>query len=209
MTFDKEFKEAISNLPSSEKDKLILRLLKKDLVLANRLYFELLSEESVEEKREKLQKSLESQAERAVNLFYSPGYLSMDVRYMSGMITEHVKITKDKFGDPWLNLFILNQIIPKINKQLRTFSPRQAEKFYVPAIARTFKIIMNIVKLHEDEQYEFREELEKLGVSISENEYFMKVVINHGLDVNWLIKFEIPENVVEIHKNIREMGFLR
>ena len=40
MTFDKDFKEAISHLPSSEKDKLILRLLKKDLVLANRLYFE-------------------------------------------------------------------------------------------------------------------------------------------------------------------------
>lgn len=34
--FDKDFKIALQNLPSTEKDKLILRLLKKDLVLANR-----------------------------------------------------------------------------------------------------------------------------------------------------------------------------
>ncbi len=35
MTFDKEFTKAISHLPSKEKDKLILRLLKKNLPLAS------------------------------------------------------------------------------------------------------------------------------------------------------------------------------
>ena len=44
--FDKEFKTAIENLPSTEKDKLIFRLLKKDLDLVNRLYFELVDTES-------------------------------------------------------------------------------------------------------------------------------------------------------------------
>ena len=52
--FHKEFKEALSRLPSKEKDKLILRLLKKDLVLANRLLFELLSTNTVEEERQKM-----------------------------------------------------------------------------------------------------------------------------------------------------------
>ena len=45
--FDKEFKTAIHNLSDVEKDKLILRLLRKDLDLANRLYFELVDTETV------------------------------------------------------------------------------------------------------------------------------------------------------------------
>ena len=54
--FDKEFKTAIHNLSDLEKDKLILRLLRKDLDLANRLYFELVDTETVEQKREQLAK---------------------------------------------------------------------------------------------------------------------------------------------------------
>ena len=209
MILPKELKEAIAHLPSTEKDKLIFRLLKKDVALANRLLFELVSTETVEEKRKKTQKSLVFQIERAVEQFYSPGYLSMDVRYMSGMITEHVQITKDKFGDPYLNLLILNGIIPKLNKKLETYKPIKANKFYVPALARIFKILMNISKFHEDEQYEFRDNLNKLGKSIIDNPDFMKAAINNGLDINWLINAEIPENIVQIHKNIRALGFLR
>lgn len=47
MTYPKEFKEALSNLPSKEKDKLILRLL-----------FELVSTKTVEEQRDKLEERL-------------------------------------------------------------------------------------------------------------------------------------------------------
>lgn len=209
MILPKELKEAITHLSSTEKDKLIFRLLKKDVALANRLLFELVSTETVEEKRKKIQKSLAFQIDRAVKQFYSPGYLSMDVRYMSGMITEHVQITKDKFGDPYLNLYILNGLIPKLNKKLETYTPQNANKFYVPALARIFKILMNISKFHEDEQYEFRDNLYKLGESIIENPDFIKAAINNGLDINWLLNTEIPENIVQIHKNIRALGFLR
>ena len=54
MTFDPEFKKALQLLPDSEKDKLILRLLKRDLNLANKLRFELVDTESVQDKREQL-----------------------------------------------------------------------------------------------------------------------------------------------------------
>lgn len=209
MILPKELKEAITHLSSTEKDKLIFRLLKKDVALANRLLFELVSTETVEEKRKKIEDSLSFEIDRAVKNFYSPGYLSMDVRYMSGMITEHVQITKDKFGDPYLNLYILNGLIPKLNKKLETYTPQNANKFYVPALARIFKILMNISKFHEDEQYEFRDNLYKLGESITGNPDFIKAAINNGLDINWLLNAEIPENIVQIHKNIRALGFLR
>ena len=70
MVFSREFKQALSALPSAEKDKLLFRLLKKDLELANRLEFELLSEESTEQKRDALQKILQREIEKATDLFY-------------------------------------------------------------------------------------------------------------------------------------------
>lgn len=209
MTFEKDFKEALSNLSPIEKDKLILRLLKKDIILAKRLQYELLSEESVDDKRNQLQELLDKKIENAIKHFQSPGYLSMDIRYMSGMITEHVKITKDKFGDIWLNLYILAKLVPNLDKQLNYYSKRQGEKFYIPALSRIFKVLMGIPKLHEDEQYEFKENLEILGNSIGDNDHFMMTAIHHGLDVNWLVQNNIPENIADIYKDIKNNGFLK
>jgi hypothetical protein len=55
MVFEKEFKEALLDLPIKEKDKLLLRLLKRDVPLANQLYFELVSTQTVEERRAELE----------------------------------------------------------------------------------------------------------------------------------------------------------
>jgi hypothetical protein len=49
MTFDTGFKKALQLLPEHQKDKLILRLLKHDLQLANKLRFELLDTDTVQE----------------------------------------------------------------------------------------------------------------------------------------------------------------
>lgn len=57
MVLPKELKDAVSGLPSAEKDKLIFRLLKKDMILANRLSFELVNDRSVEEERENIEKN--------------------------------------------------------------------------------------------------------------------------------------------------------
>ncbi|MGL6037594.1 MAG: hypothetical protein ACRC0E_01715 [Soonwooa sp.] len=209
MTFEQDFKDALANIPDKEKDKLILRLLKKDIILAKRLQYKLLSEESVEDKRNQLQDILDKKIESAIKHFKSPGYLSMDIRYMSGMITEHVKITKDKFGDIWLNLYMLTKLVPNLEEQLAYFSKRQGEKFYIPALARIFKILMAIVKLHEDDQYEFRENLQILGSSIVDNDHFMMTAMHHGLDVNWLTQNNIPEDIADLYKEIKNNGFLK
>jgi hypothetical protein len=37
----------------------------------------------------------------------------------------------------------------------------------------------------------------------------MKTAIKHGLDVNWLINTEIPENLVSIHKDLKNNGYLK
>lgn len=209
MTFDPEFKEAISLLPGKEKDKLILRLLKKDLMLANRLHFELVSTKSVEEQREDLEERIIERAKRMQETFYSVGYLNMDVRYLSGEITEHVKITKDKFGEASLNLLMLTEVLKNNNLNILSATPGKARKFCTAVISRVFKIMLLIDKLHTDYMLEFEEGLRELGNLMGENPYIMKAAINNGLDVNWLLQAEIPEDIKAIHKDLRNRGFLK
>ena len=210
MTFPKEFKEAISQLPSKEKDKLIFRLLKKDLSLANRLLFELVNEQSVDERREEVKKRILSMAKRTSETFYSVGWLNMDVRYLSGDITEHVRITKDKFGEVELNLIMINTILEVNRANLSTIKNNvKARKFYTAVIARAFKILILTSKLHKDFWLELEELIINLGKHISNNHNLMKTAIHNGLDVNWLLQFEIPDNIIEIHKDLRQRGYLK
>ena len=51
MEYSKEFKKALSEFSSVEKDRLIFRLLKKDRILSHKLYFELIDPETEDEKR--------------------------------------------------------------------------------------------------------------------------------------------------------------
>jgi hypothetical protein len=50
-----------------------------------------------------------------------------------------------------------------------------------------------INKLDEDFLIEFEEKLKKFGDLISENEHLMSYAVHNGLDVNWLLRAEIPE----------------
>lgn len=211
MTYPKEFKEAISNLPSKEKDKLILRLLKKDINLANRLHFELLSNDSVEEKRDKLaHKILALIKQKPNNEHHAISYLKWDVREFSGLINEHVSVTKDKFGEAYLNLVMINAVLSKYENLIITGGPpAKRRKFCVAVIARVFKILLIIQKLDEDLFIEFQDHLKTLGNLIVSNNKLMEEAIHNGLDINWLTIPNIPKNIVEIYKEIRANGFLR
>ena len=207
--FSKEFKKAIQELPSNEKDKLIFRLLKRDLDLANRLYFELVDVETVEDKRA----AFEIEMLRKINYFsdryYSVGYLLQDTRFLSGDINNHVKITKDKFGEISLNLKMLNHLLTINNKRIETVTYSKAYTLCIYVIARAFKILLLIKAIDEDYFLDFKENLSTLGKLIYDNPFLMHTAIDNDLDVNWLILGEIPENIVAIHKEIRANGFLK
>lgn len=206
--FPKEFKEAIQNLPSAEKDKLIFRLLKHDLDLANRLHVELVNTETVEERRSSMQKEVTKAVTRMSDRFYSLGYLLMEVRDLSGEISEHVRVTKDKFGEASLNIQMLIEVL-EINKtRFEKAKPNDVYKTNTYIIARVFKILLLIKALHEDYLMEFKDDLKELGIKISQNPSLFKTAIQNGLDINWLLEDEIPLNIVSIHKELRSNGFL-
>jgi len=208
MNFTKEFKNAISHLPSVEKDKLILKLLKKDLTLAKRLNFEIVDTRSENDRREEIDRNIKDKIKSFSAYTFNPGHFMMELRYLSGDITEHVKITKDKYGEVSLNLLLLNTALSLYNDKLLLETRGGTRKFCIYVIARSFKILILIKKMHQDLWIEFYEEIEKLGELISDNNHLMLIAIQNGFDVNWLINTEIPENIIEIHRDIRNQGYL-
>ena len=209
MAFDPEFKKALQLLPDSEKDKLILRLLKRDLNLANKLRFELVDTESVQDKREQLKNRIIRRIQLATDRYYSVGYLLMDIRDISGEINQHVAITKDKIGEISLNCLMLQQMLELNNERIGTEKYGKDYTLCIYIIARIFKILMLIQKQHEDLHLEFNEDIATLGKLIGNNHHLMKTAILNGLDVNWLIEFNIPNNIADIYKTLRENGLLK
>lgn len=207
--FTKEFKQAIQELPSAEKDKLIFRLLKRDLDLANRLHFELVDVETVEDKRASFEIDMLKKISDFSERFYSVGYLLQDTRFLSGEITNHVKITKDKFGEISLNMKMLIHLLTINNERIQSQTYSKAYTLCIYVIARAFKILLLIKAIDEDYFIDFKEDLKSLGLLIGDNPMLMRTAINNGLDVNWLLSGEIPSDIVAMHKDIRANGFLK
>ena len=207
--FSKEFKKAIQELPNTEKDKLIFRLLKRDLDIANRLHFELVDTETAEDKRVAFEIEMLRKINYFSERFYSFGYLLQDTRFLSGEITYHVKITKDKFGEISLNLRMLIQLLTINNERIKSVTYSKAYTFCIYVIARAFKILLLIKTIDEDYFIDFKEDLSLLGELIGQNPMLMRTAINNGLDINWLISAEFPDNIAAIHKEIRANGFLK
>ncbi len=209
MKLTPEFKQVISNLSSAEKDKLIFRLIKKDITLANQIIFEFLDEDTVEDKRQIVEKEMKIYIEKTQNRFYSPGILLQETKYISGKINEHVSITKDKFGETYLNLMMLVETLEKNTEKLNKYTYGDCYTFYIYVVARTYKVLAQIKAMHEDLHLEFNELLERLQAIYPEHPHLMRLAINNMLDINWFSTDEIPDNLVQVQKELRANGFLR
>lgn len=189
-----DFKKAIVEMPDKEKDKLLFRLLAKEPALVEKLTFQLMEGgETTEERRADLERDIEKHLTTYQNYFYTPGYLQMELRTISGEITRHVKTTKDKYGEVYLNLFMLNKCMEIFNAKVIPFNPMRARTFNEYVVKRTLKIYDLLGKLHEDYVADFKTDLQELGDEISKNPTMMKVAINNMLDVNWLLKGILPD----------------
>lgn len=208
MEHSKEFKQALSEFSSKEKDKLIFRLLKKDKLLSRKLYFELIEEETTDDKRNTMESYLKERITDLSKHIGNPKYFLVLVRKLSGEITEHVKVTTDKFGDVFLNLFLVNTILEH-NDKLSRQRFDAVYKLYIYLINKIIKALIQIQKLDEDYWLEFDEILTDIDFQLHENLYLEKLCINNGLDFNWLKCENIPDHFELIVKDIRSQGFLK
>jgi len=208
MEYSKEFKQALSQFSPTEKDKLIFRLLKKDKLLSKKLYFELIDEETTDDKRNTMEENIRERILEISKYTGNQKYFLVLIRKLSAEITEHIKVTTDKFGEVSLNLFLINEILEHSEK---LFQQRfdNVYKLYIYLINKIFKALTLIKKLDEDYWMEFDELLENLNEKIDNNIYLSKLCINNGLDFNWLRCENIPDHFELIVKNIKSEGFLR
>jgi len=192
MTVTPELKKAVLALSSSEKDKLLLRLLPSKPDLVKQLEFRLLEGgETTEARREELKAEIEESI--TSNLYYSPVYLLLDLRSYSGSITQHVKITKDRLGEIELNFVMLNETFERFGGKLSKLKLEKVDKLFVYVIQRTLKLLKLLSKLHEDYHLEFRDSMRALGQHFTNLELLMMRAKTYGLNVKWLLEGQVPE----------------
>jgi hypothetical protein len=113
---DKELKSAVLNLSVVEKDKLLLKLISKDVVLLEQLRYKLIdSKIGDNNKFEYAKRVIDVYFERLVqyrsDYTSSPGYFMMDMRNLSGAINEYLLVTKDKLGEISLRIYIFEKLL--------------------------------------------------------------------------------------------------
>jgi hypothetical protein len=155
----KDLEKAILTLPVKDKDKMLLRLIGKSDLLVEQLQYQLLENESfLEERREEIKKSILRVSKMSHN---TPGWMMMDMRDLNGRISTHVKVTKDKYGEIELTLFLLNTVFDHQLKLLEKYTSKSDTAAQYIA-KRTEFILKKLPKLHEDYYIEFERDVNKL-----------------------------------------------
>ena len=185
-----DLKRAIKELSVVEKDKLLLRLIPGNPLLVRQLEFRLLEDsETTDSRRIEISEGIELAAKSYPDQYYSPGYLMMHMRDLSGYITSHVSITKDKVGEIELNLLMLVRFVENNRGRLSQEDFKRVYKLNEYVVKRVLKLFKLLEKVDGDYYIEFEDNMRKIGQLIREQDNMMRVAIQNGLDVNHLLRF--------------------
>ncbi|PVH25641.1 hypothetical protein [Sphingobacterium corticibacter] len=162
-----ELKAAILALPDRAKDKLLIRLINKDKMLIKRLHFELLEDETdlqarVEHLRRQLQTLFVDAAKSMASNTSLNSIIAVNklVRHANGIINEHEKVTKDKISEVEFRLLILKELIQRFSQIVEVSHLQASHKLHQYLAARIKFAYGKWLKLHEDYQFDFRDELQ-------------------------------------------------
>ena len=164
-----ELKKAVLDLPQQEKDKLLIRLVGKDQMLIKQLHFQLLEDEAdLEERIDAVRQQLEHLFERITdyiantNAYHDAHQLMGELKYGSGIINEHFTVTKDKMSEVQLRLLLVSQSFTHFDKLFEPHPYGRNDKLLNYQTGRINYILRKYEKLHEDLQFEFRDELNEV-----------------------------------------------
>jgi len=164
---DAVLQEAILELPQKEKDKLLLRLIRKNKTLINQLHFQLLEDESdlLARRNDTLAALDDALALMEVRLearrYYTAKDLLKTFRALSGVINQHVLITKDKVGEIELRAHILSETF-RLAPGYFQESAFGNEKLLHYAAGRIKNLLTSFEKLHEDLRYDYQEAVDQI-----------------------------------------------
>lgn len=179
-----DLKEAILHLPTKEKDKLLIRLISKDQMLIKQLHFLLLEDENDLWSRHK---ELEDEIKAHFIQLHSTcsrknssavfQILLVNLREISGKINEHASITKSKESELKLRLKVFRWSIEYFpDLYSGDHYSKYSAKFYEYQKGRLKLLFGLYAKLHEDLQYEFRDDLEYVISYIQDKTEFYTIL---------------------------------
>ncbi|GAB2604074.1 hypothetical protein [Spirosoma areae] len=180
---DSDLKKAIVRMPGVEKDKLLLRLIAKDAVLTERLQFELVEAgKTIDERRTLIREFIDRTAKLHAD---TAAWLMMDMRTVSGYISRHLKVTKDKYGEVELMLYMLNTFYEHNAHLLQKYNSR-TDKAADYIAKRTEQVLKKASKLDPDYHIEFADEINKLlgWVHYSAPAHYARQL---GLPKEWIV----------------------
>ena len=162
-----EQKSMIRELPLREKDKLLLRLIAKDELLLEQLTFQHLEQgETVDERADEMMDFLRETLRGEIG--YSPGELMMAMRRVSGYVTRHARVTKDKLSEVALITemlhYGLDQHTARMRRRYRNYD--RWYKFSMYVTKRVPTLLRKADKLHPDLWMEVEGKLNELLVMI-------------------------------------------
>lgn len=168
----KDLKAAITAIPPKEKDKLLLRLIAKDKVLTEHLHFKLLEDESdLELRRESLTEEIDASISDLRKMKRSGSKEALVVlRKLNGRVNHHYKVTKDPNTEVELRLYLLKVLPLGYNEGV--FSPlaKFNERLKTYFLRTTLALYKKYEKLHEDFQYDLKDEFNMLLKKLSQYE---------------------------------------
>ena len=163
----KELKVEILALPPKEKDKLLLRLVAKDKVLTEHLHFLLLEDESnlrdrvanIKEEVLTVMQSLDTKKVNAKDVL-------TNLRKLAKLVNHNFRVTKTNFEDVELRVFLFNNTITHFKTTVYASFKNYEQLFAMYFVKSTLVTLRKFYKLHEDLQFDLREEMNKLLAKI-------------------------------------------
>ena len=181
-----EQKDMVRELPPREKDKLLLRLIAKDALLLEQLTFTHLEHgETADERHGELMDFVHDvlSAERG----YSPGELMMAMRRVSGYVTRHARVTKDKLSEVLLITemlhFGLDAHVRRLRKRYRNYDRWHKLAMYVTKRVPT--LLRKAEKLHPDLWLEVSPKLNDLLLMMHDTPELSREAARQGLPRRW------------------------
>ena len=89
------------------------------------------------------------------------------------------------------------------------FGGRATQKYIIYMLNKLYRTSMLVNKLHTDYHIELEDDAQKLGKIMQANPDLMKYVTHHKFNINWLIDFDIPEDLDAYFKAVQQQGLLR
>ena len=117
----------------------------------------------------------------------------LELRTLSAKITQHVKTTKDKYGEVFLNFLMLNKALELFGEKIGKVRPHRSRTLNSYVVNRAIKLLGLLRKIHEDYRLDFSDVMITLGKNIQKLDAMKRVADDFELDMEMLLSGEVED----------------